>query len=209
MQGKKPVANVFFNPCAELGISERNLPHWCQQGVMYFVTFRLADSLPAPRLEQLQAERQSWREQHSEPYSDDEMTEYSWLFSERVESWLDAGSGSCALAVPENAKITADALLYFDEARYWLDEWVIMPNHVHVLVTPGEGHSLASILHSWKSFTGTEINKRSHQIGRQFWQHESYDHIVRSENQLAHFRRYIRENPEKANVGVTQASWLH
>jgi REP element-mobilizing transposase RayT/type I restriction-modification system DNA methylase subunit len=205
---KQDACTTFFTPSATIEITQRNLPHWNQQGVMYFVTFRLADSLPKAKLEQLQQERETWLAHHSEPFTEAESAEYHRLFSDRVEQWLDAGAGSCCLADPKLAKIVGDALRHFDGQRYQLDEWVVMPNHVHVLLTPVGDHKLEDILHSWKSFTATAINKQRNQSG-QFWQHESYDHIVRSEAQLAHYRQYIQDNPIKANVKVTQASSLN
>jgi len=198
-------STVFFHPHVEVEISRRNLPHWCQRGVMYFVTFRLADSLPKERVQQLLQERETWQKLHREPLSDAERREYAELFSERVENWLDAGSGSCCLAQPGPAEAVANALRHFDGDRYVLDEWVVMPNHVHVLVTPLGNHALSDILHSWKSFTANQINKARGTSG-QLWQHESYDHIVRSERQLHHFRQYIRENPK--GITVAQASCL-
>ena len=196
---------VFFNPHAEVAIARRNLPHWCQHGVMYFVTFRLSDSLPKEKVDQLLQEREAWHKHHREPYSDAERREYAELFSERVEEWLDAGSGSCCLAQLGPAEQVAQALRHFHGDRYVLDEWVVMPNHVHALVTPLGKHALSDILHAWKSYTANQINKLRGTTG-QFWQHESYDHIVRSEKQLHRFRRYIRENPAKAGITVAQAS---
>lgn len=88
---------------------------------------------------------------------------------------------------------------HFDGKRYELGEYVIMPNQVHLLVTPKGGHRLREIEHSWKSYTAKEINKL---IGRwgTVWQEESYDHIVRSIEQLDHYCRYIRYNPLKAGL---------
>jgi hypothetical protein len=82
-----------------------------------------------------------------------------------------------------------------------------MPNHVHLLVSPHKDHSLNDILQSWKSFSAHEINKREKCTG-QLWQHESYDHIVRSPEQLRHFENYIHNNPAKAGIKVEQASRL-
>lgn len=91
------------------------------------------------------------------------------------------------------------ALLHFDGDRYDLIDYVIMPNHVHVLVSPKESHSMSSILHSWKRFTAREVNKLTGSSG-QFWQHESFDHLVRGAGSLEGFIRYIRENPQKAKL---------
>jgi exonuclease VII large subunit/REP element-mobilizing transposase RayT len=199
--------STFFNPNMPLDIHERNMPHWQQEGTTYFVTFRLADSIPKKKLQQWQQERDLWLKNHQEPYSDIEKNEYHQLFSEKIQDWLDAGQGSCLLQHPDNAKIVADTLKHFDGERYTLREWVVMPNHVHALVSPHKEYPLDDILHSWKSFSAHEINKREKCTG-QLWQHESYDHIVRSPEQLRHFENYIHNNPAKAGIKVEQASRL-
>jgi valyl-tRNA synthetase len=198
---------VGFDEFAEVDVSRRKLPHWRQSGTTYFVTFRLADSLPQSQLEALEAERLRWLAHHSEALSEADKREYFRLFSERVEEWLDNGHGSCALKDERAAQIVADALRHFDGERYALDAWVVMPNHVHAIVTPKEGHELSDILHSWKSFTANRINELLGRTG-QFWQHENYDHIVRSDSSLFHIRQYIERNPEKAGIKVGQASSL-
>ena len=205
---------TFFNPFDEVDIYHGNLPHWRQDNVWYFVTFRLADSLPHDVVEQIKSQRELWLKQHNIPtdlkqrtqaalktLSKAELKEYYRLFSERIETLLNAGSGSCVLKEEKIARIVANALRHFNHQRYILDEWVIMPNHVHVLVKPLGNHQLSDILHSWKSFTANEINK---QLGRkgQLWMHESYDHIVRNERAFEAIRKYIRENPQKAKLSV-------
>ncbi len=198
---------VGFDEFAEIDVSRRKLPHWSQRGTTFFVTFRLADSLPQSQLDALESERQQWLLRHHEPLSEPDKREYFRLFSERVEEWLDSGHGSCALKDDRVAKIVADALRHFDGERYALDAWVVMPNHVHVLVTPKEGHDLSETLHSWKSFTANRINQLLGRTG-QFWQHENYDHIVRNESSLFQIRQYIERNPQKAGIKVGQASSL-
>ncbi|MEY4489224.1 MAG: hypothetical protein RIQ79_1732 [Verrucomicrobiota bacterium] len=188
----------FFNPLTEIDIrSSGNLPHWEQGAVWYFVTFRLADALPRAVAEEIKTQRERWLYSRDlARLSRDELAEYHRLFSERYETLLDAGSGSCVLRDPKNAEIVHDALRFFDGQRYVLDEYVVMPNHVHVLFKPLAGHALVEILHAWKSFTANRINRRLGQTGS-CWQHESYDHIVRNESAMHAIRRYIRENPTK------------
>jgi REP element-mobilizing transposase RayT len=97
---------------------------------------------------------------------------------------------------------------------YALDESVVMPNHVHLLVTPLGEHRLSDILHSWKSFTAKAILREvmearflftargakrqdgASTLVHQVWQKESFDHIVRSPVQLNRIRQYIRDNPK-------------
>lgn len=185
---------------------QNNLPHWQQKGVTYFVTFRLADSIPKPKLDAWAQEREYWMQAHGlkPSYSLDSLTEakrreYHLRFTQSFHNLLDAGTGECYLRREDASLLVANALSHFHGDRYELDAWVVMPNHVHALVCPLGEHSLDQVLHSWKSYTAHAINKLLFLSG-QFWQHESYDHIVRSEEQLEHFRRYIQNNPIKAKL---------
>jgi REP element-mobilizing transposase RayT len=83
---------------------------------------------------------------------------------------------------------------FFNGRRYAPGEHVVMPNHVHALVKPVEDYSLERIVHSWKSFSANQINKKFGWSGR-VWHSESFDYIVRSAAQLERFKKYIRDNP--------------
>jgi len=194
---------LFYNPKAPKQVYRRHLPHWSQAGRIYFVTFRLADSIPAKRAAELRDQRQTWRQAHPTPHSVTEQHEFRMLSSRRIEQWLDQCTGSCLLVDPHCAQIVVDALTAFDRHRYELDRWVVMPNHIHVLVRPYETHALKAILQTWKSFTAHAINRHMARRG-QLWQKESFDHIVRSAAQLERFREYIRSNPEKAGKYAAQ-----
>jgi REP element-mobilizing transposase RayT len=189
--------SIFYDPYAHTEKYHRNLPHWCQEGKMVFVTFRLADSIPADRLRQLQAERDLWKLNHPQMISPNHWLEYYRLFSDRVEGWLDDPVGECQLARPDCAEIMAKAMGHFDGTRYTLDHWVIMPNHVHVLLIVKDQYPMKDILHGWKSFTARPINTLCNRTGR-LWQHESFDHLVRNPDQLKKYRAYIIENASKA-----------
>lgn len=80
------------------------------------------------------------------------------------------------------------------EDGYALDAFVVMPNHVHVLVSPRDKAELSEICRTWKSVTAHEVNKLLGRSGP-LWQQESWDRIVRSPEHLEKYRRYIRENP--------------
>jgi len=196
---------AYFNPRSEIDIrTSGNLPHWEQGSVWYFVTFRLADALPASVVLELKNQRAHWKQTHNlEALTSEELAEYYKLFSERYEKLLHAESGSCLLRESANAKIVDGALHFFNDQRYKLDETIIMPNHVHILVKPLKDNSLVDILHSWKSFTANQINRRTKRAG-QLWQHESYDHIVRHENAIQAIRRYIRNNPKVAQQNASR-----
>jgi REP element-mobilizing transposase RayT len=225
-----------FQPPKELTRVDRRqryLPHWEQAGCTYFLTWRMADSVPESVLRPWLEERARFRESHPEPWDTATLKTYNTLFTRRMEEWLDAGHGSCALRAPEARAIVERCLRYHQGQRYDLSAWVIMPNHVHVLVKPlpageanesdtdtsvcsedlddteqtrvsvsrlGSCHSLSSILKSWKGISSRQINRDRERNGS-FWMDETFDHIVRSESQLLHFRNYIRENPVKAGLG--------
>ena len=93
----------------------------------------------------------------------------------------------------------ADSLLHFDGDRYDLTDFVVMPNHVHVLVAFPDESSMLAQCDSWKHFTTTQINRALGRKGR-FWQQDGFDHLVRSVEQFEYLRRYIAENPRRANL---------
>ena len=194
---------LFYDPRAVKQVYRRHLPHWNQSGKIYFVTFRLADSIPASRAAELRQQRQVWRKVHKMPCDMAQRREYQTLFCARIERWLDRCTGSCLLADACCAQIVVDALMAFERQRYDLDQWVVMPNHVHILVQPYDGYLLKTILQNWKSFTAHAINKYLGRCG-QLWQRESFDHIVRSATHLERFRRYIWANPDKAGKYASQ-----
>ncbi|MCA9049140.1 MAG: transposase, partial [Planctomycetaceae bacterium] len=208
----------FFDRSREFDIIERRLPHWTQAGVMCFVTFRTNDSMPAGVLNQWRAERQDWlRRQGINPMAGDWRDQLQRLdkllqeeffrsFSEKWHNHLDAGHGDCVLRRGALSRIVADSLLHANGEKYLLTDFVIMPNHVHLLAAfPGE-RALLDQCRSWKHFTATEINREVGRRGR-FWQQDGFDHLVRSESQYRHFQRYIAHNPVKA--GLSPGEFVH
>ena len=221
--GRPPIG--YFAPHDPITNLTGNLPHWRQDGVTYFVTFRLADSLPAELLVQWREEVELWCLQHPEPHDRLTRADFYERFPARFQQWLDAGSGSCVLAIPEVRSVVEQALHSFERQRYSLDEFVVAPNHVHMRVTPIAGHELGGILHSWKSFTAHELLKIQAAVTRieaataksrdltppsrtkngdrtathHVWQKESFDHIVRSPANLERFREYIRTHKVDAD----------
>ena len=192
--------DLFFDPYAETRISEKRLPHWKQDGKLYFVTWRQADSLPREKREQLQRERDTWLARYGgTPLQELPVqlrVEYYRLFDARVQQWLDAGYGSCVLKRPGPKRIMIEALHHFNKVRYRIGTFAIAGNHVHVLVAPVAGIDLSEITHSWKSFTAHAINKHLGRTG-QLWQHESYDHLVRNEEELRRIEVYIADHADR------------
>jgi REP element-mobilizing transposase RayT len=167
------------------------LPHFDSPEVVQMLTFRLADSLPQGKIEQ-------WR-QSGRCRTDRQL-------ANAIENYLDRGYGSCALRNPRAASIVEDALIYFDDTRYKLLSWCVMPNHVHAMLEVVTDFGLSEVLHSWKSFTAKQINALMN-ISGQFWQEDYFDRYIRNE---AHFNRalqYIEHNPVKAGLCNNGGDW--
>jgi replication-associated recombination protein RarA len=185
----------YFDSTAPVGrLRGGNLPHWRQDGAMYFVTWRTADSMPRERVDQWVKERDAWLKAHPEPWSVRDEEEYYRLFPDRWEVWLDEGHGECLLGRPELRQIVEEVLQHDDGTKYRLEDFIVMPNHVHVLVTPLGRHTLSEITQAWKSTAAHRINKLLGRSGM-LWQKESFDHIVRSAEQAQGLREYIQQNP--------------
>ena len=193
----------FFNPYAEIRHTENRLPHWQQNGAVYFVTFRLADAIPKHLRDQWESERSVWLRFHPKPWSAEIEHEYHERFSGAIERWLDAGHGSCILRRADCAEIVGNALRHFEGDRYAQVAWVVMPNHVHLLFVQCAEWPLETLLHSWKRFTARAINALLGRIGP-LWQRDYFDRLVRNEEHFANCVRYIRGNPSKAALSDGQ-----
>ena len=190
------------------------LPHWERAFAVYFVTFRLADSLPQKLIAEIRTERELLRRifvaqasrRRSSPLPPDRtrLRKLNALLR-KAETCLDKGLGHCYMRQPDVAAIVARSIQHFDADRYQLFAWCVMPNHVHVRFLPLPGFNLASILQSWKSYSAHCANAA---LGRSgvFWQREYFDHLARSESHLLKFAKYIEQNPEKA--GLKNWPWV-
>lgn len=167
------------------------LPHFDSPGIVQMITFRLADSIPNSVLQQIELE-----------------AKYLSIYKKRMffDKHLDVGHGECFLIKFENARIVEDALLHFDNERYFLLSWVIMPNHVHVLVKIIDGYILSDIVHSWKRYSARMINRKLVRTGR-LWQREYWDRYIRSEDHLNNAINYIHMNPVKAGFVDNPENW--
>ena len=168
--------------------SRGRLPHWEAGERPQSISFRLADSLPGKLLDQ-------WRDELARLPQD----EAARARRIRIEAALDDGHGALALKDPAVAAMVEAALLHFDGTRYRIHAWVIIPNHVHALITPLHGHTLSDILHSWKSHTAHKANDMLGRTGT-FWAQEYFDRAIRDERHFAAARQYIEDNPVKARL---------
>jgi putative transposase len=168
----------------------RHLPHWQPSATSLFVTWRLAGSLPASVVK--------FRQRETDPGK-------SFLAFDRE---LDKGAfGPTWLKDPRVAQLVVEALeLGANKLELFkLYSFVVMSNHVHVLVRPRV--PLARIMKSIKGFTAREANKLLSRTGESFWQDESFDHWVRNEDEFYRIVRYIENNPVKAGLVARPEDW--
>jgi hypothetical protein len=173
-----------FDPYDEVRTARRRLPHWRQSGATYFITFRLADSVPQTLLHQWRDERAIWLRLHPTPWHEEDQREYEMRFIDRIQQWLDAGMGACHLRRPDVRAQVELCLLHFDRGRYDIDAFVLMPNHVHAVIKPAPEYELSTLLQAIKGFSANRCNKLLKRKSA-FWMDESYDHIVRDAKELA------------------------
>lgn len=187
------MVNYNFQPRGEksdFGWHSRGyIPHFDGGEVCQFITIRLYDSVPQKVLD-------SWKKVAA---NDTE-------FRRKVEGYLDSGYGACWLKEEKVATIVENSVRFYDAERYRLISWVIMPNHVHLLMRPMEKEHLSDILHSIKSYTAQDANKLLGRSG-QFWQHESFDRYIRNQNHFDNVVEYIEQNPVKAGLCDIASEW--
>ena len=196
--GQFPPPPGFLSRFAKVKIWRGSLPHWEHPGVAVFLTIRLGDSLPDDVIGPWCEERDEWLATHPQPWDEATIREYGSKFRGKFEAWLDAGHGSCILGKAENRTRVEDTLRFYDGRRYYLYAFVVMPNHVHVVLMPAEGEDVKTIVRDFKRFVSRSLSREQTWDG-EFWQREYWDTLVRDVN---HFRRvlsYVKANaPELA-----------
>ena len=200
----------LFDPKADLLIHEHFRPHWSQSGAIVFLTFRTHDSIPQEVIHRWEREKQDWMHRRGHPAEQHwtkilanldpkELAEFTKQFERCREDFLDTCHGRCLLRRPELAATVADSLLHFDGDRYRMGDFVIMPNHVHLLAAFGTEDALVTQCDSWLHYMAFRINQTLREKGK-FWQQEPFDHLVRSPEQYAYLRKYIANNGKKAKL---------
>ncbi len=175
------------------------LPHFDGDQAIQFITFRLNNSVPLKTID-------AWKQALN--WTEDIAVD-SWQSIElrkKIAKYEDNGIGECYLKKSSIAKVIQDTLLYYDADKYHLLEWSIMPNHVHVLIQVKRGDALASIIHSWKSFTAHQANKILKRTGS-FWNNDYFDRYIRDEKHYWSTVEYIQLNPVKAGLVKCPDEW--
>lgn len=198
----------------------RYLPHWQEPGAEYFVTFRLAGSLPKDVIQQLKDSRDILKKDF------DENVDYRLrnrrsdaLFFKKYESLLERQStGPHWLKKKSIAAIVMEALHFRDHKEYDLYAYCIMSNHVHMVfrdLSPNQPDILSEneksfpvtkIMHSLKSYTALMANRELDRTGA-FWHEESYDRMIRNANELENTIKYTLNNPVKINLVENWRDW--
>jgi len=198
----------LFDREAEWLFEEHIRPHWSQDGAIVFVTIRTVDSIPKEVILRWEREKAEWlaarnfRGHWKEilptlPHEEQEL--FQKTFNRHREMYLDTCHGACVLKRPELSEIVGDALMHFDGQRYRMGDFIVMPNHIHLLAAFTSAEQMLAQFDSWTHFSAVKINRMIGTKGK-FWQHEPFDHLVRSVEQYEYLRRYIAQNPEKAKL---------
>ena len=174
-----------------LGWHERGyLPHFDAPFVTQFVTFMLHDAFPVTR-------RREWEGILNEPEDSQRRR--------KLEAWLDRGHGECWLRRADLAALVEAQLRKGDGQDYQLQSWMLMPNHVHVVVdvwaTP-----LSELLRLWKGASGRAANLALRRSGW-FWEREYFDTLIRDGEHLKRAVRYTENNPVKAALVAERKAW--
>ncbi len=164
----------------------RRLPHLHSVGHPIFLTWRLHGSLPSARA-----------------FPQAIASGRAFVAMDRL---LDhAVTAPLYLRRPEIAEMVVDAIRYRDPGHYNLHSFVVMPNHVHLLITPRA--PVSQLMQSLKRFTAREANRLLGRTGQPFWQDESYDRLVRNQVEFERIARYIETNPVTAGLSKDPAEY--
>ena len=164
------------------------LPHF-DYGEYQIITYRLNDALPQSMLANIRQ------------YED------AQIRKKLTEQILDKHYGSCILRRPEIAKIIVENWLYFNGKLYDLMAYVVMPNHVHVLIRVYPQQKLGDIVHKWKSYSAKMIAQILPDYPKIVWQKNYWDRYIRDAEHFEKAWLYIENNPVKAGLVNTSSEW--
>ncbi len=162
------------------------LPHCDLDCLCQFITFRLFDSVPKDIIF-------VWKEEIEFLGKDKDDNWKKSILYNKIATFEDRGYGCCWLKQDKIQKLMETILKYYANIKYDLIEYKIMPNHVHVLIRLYENVSLPNIVHTWKSYSSTKINKLLNRKGK-VWMRDYYDRFIRNEKHLDYVINYIRNN---------------
>ena len=184
----------FLEKRKHVDIWGHKMPHWFQAHKTMFITFRLADSLPHHIIEEFLADRAVMREE-LKVIGNKSRKFYEELMEHKMESWLNNGHGNCILGNANVRQIAVGALRHYNFKEYLLHSFIIMPNHLHILLSPLTEKPINTVIGRIKGFTSFKIKKLLG-IDSEIWQQGMFDRIVRSDDEFKKYVDYIRNNPK-------------
>ena len=190
--------DMYYQKGLPKDVTHSNLPHWSKACTLLFVTFRLVDSIPAGVANHIIANYNFWKKNQPGNLTEQQLQLlYQNECHKKISQYLDAKPyGSCMLKRPAVRTIVEEEIRRYDGEHYDLKAFVIMPNHVHLLLMLYDGYSLSTIMHSIKRMSSFRINKLLATPNQTIWRRESFDCLVRSAAQHRKLRDYIFQNPK-------------
>lgn len=203
----------------------RNLPHYHLPNAAYFITFRLAGSIPVEVWKKLKDDYEQEKRNLALKFSGNQLHEEQYKVQKRHFARFDALLENSKdsprwLAESRFADVVQRELHILHPEHYNLYSFCLMPNHCHLLIdlqgiqkppSPVDGKHYASLSHAMrllKGRTGYACANLLKQKGA-FWQHESYDHVVRDEKEFTRILEYIVNNPVKAGLVKNWQDWTY
>ena len=194
----------------------RDLPHIQPRGATLLVNFRLANSLPIEVVARLRAEAGQFEKRllaMKDPREKHLLRENAQrkLFAKWDDALHHSQSGPFWLKDDRIAEIVVCSIRYYDGKWFDVVAYYIMPNHVHLVLTPYEisetaDYSLTKIMHNIKRNSANHANKVLERTGA-FWQHENYDHFARDGAELERIIKYVLNNPVQAGLVKGRQDW--
>lgn len=170
-----------------------HLPHWDFPDATQFITYRLWDSLPQSQAKILLEKVKQVPDERKRVY-----------MGHLLEEWLNTGCGCGILTAPDVFPIILEDWFHNNNVAYEILEWVIMPNHVHLLINQYSGYALKDIVDSWKSFSSRKIMETTSYkqaitknpcFSDSVWYPNYFDRFIRGSGHYRKTRQYILNNP--------------
>jgi len=126
-----------------------------------------------------------------------------------LEEVMDSGYGSCLLRRPDFAERVIEAWRFHEGVRYRIIAFVVMPNHVHILIEVLSGWSLGQIVWSWKNWVSSHARRHGLRLSskKSLWQREYWDRFIRDEQHFHAAIAYIEQNPVAAGLCARREDW--
>jgi putative transposase len=205
----------MFNPEDDLLVKDRLRPRWSAEGAVAFLTFRTTDAISDQVIRGWERDKESWLAQRGHTGAHwstlvpalppHEQKLFLRVFNRCREDYLDSGQGQCWLNDPKVAGIVHDVLLESDGTSYRVGDFVIMPNHVHLLAAFPSQSEIRPQFESWCAVSNQRVRQCNEAVG-ELWHPEPFFHLLRSVEQYEWLSQFIADHPRK--VGLKPGEFL-